>query len=162
MSPVLHRCTGSLAALMLLAALAAPAGAQERDGGEEEAGPAVPLHQRFRPLYEGLIYTAKVNFHQPQRGGHPAPYIDERGWHARDIRRPLLIRAGEQVMVTGVYDYGDRSLFLELTRWPVQPWDDTPIRVRVRVKAEAGPEEPEEQDEQIRLLVALFLGPPSP
>lgn len=158
---------------MLLVSLACPALAmslapllaQERGQPEEpeqdepeQEEPPIPLADRFRPDYEGRVFLLKVNLHQPEQGGHPAPWIDERGWHRRDVQRPVILHGGELVQVTGVFAYGDRSIFLELTRWPFHPWGGDPVRARIRFQTESAPEEPGEQDEQISRLIARVLG----
>lgn len=166
-----------LAGALLLSALAAllpPLRAQESPAEEaaQEAGPeeearedtagaatVAPLAERFRPFFEGRVYLLRMNLHKPEPGGHPAPWMDAKGWHRRDVSRPVVLGAGERVQVTGIFDYGDRSVFVELTRWPVRPWNEDSVRTRIRLKAGAGPEKPEKQDEEIRLLLALLLRP---
>ena len=147
-------------ALAIVIGGAVPLSARPEEGGAstEPAGPYVPLADRIRPELEGGIYPLKVNLHQPERGGHPAPWLNGKGWHRRDIERPVTLAAGEQVLVTGVFGYGDRSIFIELTRWPSNPWGEDPVRARFRLLAESGPEEPGEQEEQIRKLIALVIG----
>jgi hypothetical protein len=130
----------------------------EEEGKEEDEGPWVPLAERFRPLFEGRVYRLKVNLHKPERGGKPAPWLDLKGWHRRDIHRDIVLGTGEEVMVTGLFNYGDRSLFLELTRWPSPPWEGPPVRMRIRIQADAGPEEQEEQGDEVRRLIAMVLG----
>jgi hypothetical protein len=66
--------------------------------------------------------------------------------------------AGEQVLVTGIFAYGDQSIFIELTRWPSTPWGADPVRARFRLQTQSGAEEPEEQDEEIGRLLALVIG----
>ncbi len=135
-------------------------GAAEGEEAREETGQAAtvaPLAERFRPFFEGRVYRLKMNLHKPEPGGHPAPWMDAKGWHRRDVARPVILAVGEKVQVTGVFDYGDRSVFIELTRWPSPPWNEEAVRTRTRMKAESGPEKPEKQDEEIRKLLALVL-----
>ena len=66
--PVMTAGRWTAAAAWLLAAALLGAGpARAQATGAEEAGPQIPLSDRFRPVYEGRIYLVKVNFHQPQR-----------------------------------------------------------------------------------------------
>ena len=50
-----------------------------------------------------------VDLHTPEPGGQPAPSLDIKGWRHNDTARPVLLRAGQDVRVTGVFNYGDRS-----------------------------------------------------
>ncbi len=132
----------------------------EGEESREETGQAATvgaLAERFRPFFEGRIYSLRMNLHKPEPGGHPAPWMDVKGWHRRDTARPVILALGEGVQVTGVFDYGDRSVFIELTRWPSPPWNEEAVRMRIRMKAESGPDKPEKQDEEIRKLLALVL-----
>jgi hypothetical protein len=149
-----RRTTRACALLLLaLAALSGPSPARAE----------VPeTLRRLTAIYQNQLFRLIVNVHQPERGGRPAPYLDEKGWHYRDRERPIILAAGDLVEVTGVYGYGDRSIFLELSR----PWDREVFgvrpRVRVRIEAEDGPEEPELQEEQIRGLIARMMTPVFP
>ncbi|HXI01680.1 MAG TPA: hypothetical protein VNI57_00750, partial [Candidatus Saccharimonadales bacterium] len=160
---ILHRAAVPVALVLVALVLAGSPRAQENQGDansrEEsaEGGNVAPLAERFRPLYGGRIFTLKIDLHQAESGGHPAPWLDKKGWHRRDIRRPTILRAGTQVEVTGIFDYGDRSIFLELTEYPTMAWNGPPVRMRIRIKAESGPAEPGDQDEEIERLIALVL-----
>lgn len=141
--------------MFALALLAAPAlfGPPAVDAAEPET------LRRIVAIYQNQLFRLIVNVHQPAIGGRPAPYLDEKGWHYRDRERPIVLAAGDLVEVTGVFGYGDRSVFLELSR----PWDREVFgvrpRVRLRIQAEDGPEEPELQEEQIRGLIARMMRP---
>ena len=67
------------AAILLLGASAAAAQSGEAKGEpteeQEKEGPVIPLGERFRPFYEGRVFRLKVNLHQPEQGGKPAPWI---------------------------------------------------------------------------------------
>lgn len=162
--------------LLLTLSLVAGAAAQESPSPEEtpeevleemEAGEAREetsegaivgaLAARFRPFFEGRVYRLRVNLHKPEPGGRPAPWMDAKGWHRRDTARPVILGAGERVQVTGVFDYGDRSIFIELTRWPSPPWDEEAVRTRIRLKADSGPEKADRQDQEIRRLLAQVI-----
>lgn len=116
----------------------------------------------FEQVYKGRIFRLLSNVHRPDPGGKPAPYLDEKRWHYRDQDQPIVFEGGELVEVTGVFPYGDRSLFLELARPAGPEMLGFRLRVRVRVSAAEGPEEPEKQVEELRALIAKFLVPLEP
>jgi len=116
----------------------------------------------FEQVYGGHIFRLLSSVHRPNPGGKPAPYLDEKRWHYRDTDQPIVFEGGEQVEVTGVFPYGDRSLFLELARPAGPEMLGFRVRVRVRISAADGPDEPEKQIEQLRALIAKFLVPIDP
>jgi len=116
----------------------------------------------FERAYKGRIFRLLSNVHQPDPGGRPAPYLDEKRWHYRDTNQPIIFEGGEQVEVTGIFPYGDRSLFLELARPAGPEMLGFRLRLRVRVSAAAGLDEPEIQIEELRGLIAKFLAPVEP
>ena len=115
--------------------------------------------ERIAAIYGDQVFRLLVNIHQPERGGKPAPYLDLKGWHHRDIERPIVLAAGELVGVTGVFPYAERSVFLELSSLSAEEVFGVRPRTRVRIVAEAGPEEPELQEEEIRALIARMMVP---
>lgn len=115
--------------------------------------------ERITAIYKDQLFRLIVNVHQPQRGGRPAPYLDEEGWHYRDRERPIILASGDLVEVREVFPYGDRSVFLELSRPSAEEIFGVRPLVRVRIVAEDGPEEPVLQEEQIRALIARMMTP---
>ncbi len=127
-------------------------------GSAVDAEPS-EMVERIAAVYKNQLFRLIVNVHQPQRGGRPAPFLDEEGWHYRDLERPIILAAGDLVEVTEVFPYGDRSVFLELSRPSAEEIFGVRPRVRVRIVAEGGPEEPVLQEEQIRALIARMMVP---
>jgi len=107
--------------------------------------------------YEGRVFQLRVDLHQPEPGGTQAPYLDEKGWHHNDPKRPLALRAGDAIEVTGVFNYGDRGVFLEISRKEKWKGGAPRPRIRVRFMASAPIEKPEIQTAQIRALIARVL-----
>jgi hypothetical protein len=138
----------ALAAALAAALLAAP----------PTLGAAREAVDQIAAAYEGRQALLRVDLHQPPLGGAQAPYLDERGWHHNDPARPVALRAGEPVEVTGVFNYGDRGVFLEISRKERWKGGAPRVRVRVRFMASAGPEKPDLQAAQIRALVGRVLG----
>lgn len=148
--PRLHRL---LRALLPVALLVAPVAGNVIDAAPSE------MVERITAIYKEQLFRLLVNVHQPERGGRPAPYLDEEGWHYRDRERPIILASGDLVEVEGVFPYGDRSVFLELSRPSAEEIFGVRPRVRVRIVAEDGPEEPVLQEEQIRALIARMMVP---
>ncbi len=111
---------------------------------------------------EGRAFRLGVDLHEPEPGGNPAPSLDEKGWHYNDPNRPIVLRAGEEVEVTGVFNYGDRGIFLEVTRKDRARGEESAPRIRVRFTAEAPPDTPDLQATQIRALIGRVLRPSPP
>lgn len=107
--------------------------------------------------YEGKEFRLRVDLRQPPPGGAQAPYLDERGWHASDPNLPILLPSGGEVVVTGVFNYADKGVFLEITRKERWGGAGAAPKVRVRFMAAAGPEKPEDQAAQIRRLIGRVL-----
>jgi hypothetical protein len=136
----------SIALLALLGAL--PAAAVVRD-----------LLDRFVSEYQGGAFRLVADLHSPEPGGQPAPFVDIKGWHHNDPNRPVVLRAGEEVEVTGVFNYGDKGVFLEIARRGMPAGEENPPHVRVRFVAEAPPEKPDVQVTEIEALVLKVLRP---
>jgi hypothetical protein len=113
-------------------------------------------------VYKGKVFRLRSNFHQPSFGGKPAPYLDKKRWHYRDRTRPIVFYSGEEMEITGIYSYGSQSLFLEIARPASPEMLGFRQRVRFRVTVEATEEEPEEQLEQLKVLIRQALSPLAP
>jgi hypothetical protein len=113
--------------------------------------------ERIALAYEGRHFRLGVTLYEPAPGGQAAPSLDERGWRGNDPNRPAKLLAGDEVEVTGVFDYGEASVFLEISR--KEKWTGGPARPRVRVRftATAPPEDPEKQAAQLAALIRMAL-----
>jgi len=116
----------------------------------------------FHQVYKGRTFRILSAVHRPEPGGKPAPFLDAKGWHHRNTELPILLERGELAEVTGLFPYGDRSLFIELARPAGPEMLGFRERVRIRITVEAGPEEPGLQEEQLRGLIAQILFPLQP
>jgi hypothetical protein len=107
--------------------------------------------------YDGKALRLRVDLYEPEPGGAQAPYLDEKGWHHNDPKRTVILRTGDPVEVTGVFNYGDHGIFLEISR--AEKWKGgTPRpRVRVRFMAATGPEKPDVQTTEIHALIDRVL-----
>jgi hypothetical protein len=112
--------------------------------------------------YEHHPFRLAVDLHVPLGLGQPAPSLDGKGWHHNEPSRPVLLRAGEDVEVTAVFNYGDKGVFLEISRLEKEKGSDLPPHLRVRFIAEAPPEKPDVQATELGALIARVLRPPAP
>lgn len=118
--------------------------------------------------YESQLFLLKVGLHEPVRTneGLHAPMLDEKGWHYRDPSRPVVLRAGTRVEVTGLFNYAERGMFLELAEESggfVRRQVRDRSRIRVRLMVEAAGDDPDAQrKEAAALLERLLSGPLTP
>jgi len=112
---------------------------------------------RVVEAYEGRLFRLAIDLHASEPGGHPAPSLDEKGWRHNDTNRPIVLRAGDEVEVTGVYNYGEAGVFLEISR--KEKWTGGPPRPRVRVRFTTSepPDDPEKQISQIQGFIRRVL-----
>ena len=112
--------------------------------------------------YEHHPFRLAVDLHVPLGLGQPAPSLDLKGWHHNEPSRPVLLGAGEAVEVTAVFNYGDKGVFLEISRFEKEKGSDLPPHLRVRFIAEAPPEKPDVQATELVTLISRVLRPPAP
>ncbi len=110
------------------------------------------------------LYTLQVDLHEPDLKGDSmqAPTLEMAGWHHHNPAGAVAIAKGSRVEVTGVFNYAERGLFMELSKDSAEggePAEDRPrIRIRIMVEAEAG--EPEKQRAEALALIHKVLSVP--
>jgi len=111
---------------------------------------------------EGKSFLLKVDLHEPDPAADnmQAPTLERRGWHHHNPGGPVALKAGTQIQVTGVFNYSERGLFLELAR---QSGDDANAgiaarpRARIRIMVEALPADPAGQAREAADLIGKVL-----
>jgi len=113
--------------------------------------------------YESRVFTLLVDLHEPasRADSMQAPTLERKGWHHHNPSGPIALRAGSRVEVTGVFNYAERGLFLELAREGAGPGRQAiaeRTRLRIRIMVETPGTDPEGQTaeamEMIRKVVA--------
>ncbi|HZE88069.1 MAG TPA: hypothetical protein VE404_00910 [Verrucomicrobiae bacterium] len=111
---------------------------------------------------DGHDFRLLVDLHLPEPGGQPAPALDIKGWRHNDTARPLVLKAGEDVKVTAVLNYGDKGVVLEISgRGEGRSGEQVP-HLRVRFTAEAGGDKPDVQATELTTLILKVLRPALP
>ncbi len=113
--------------------------------------------------HESKVFTLLVDLHEPasRADSMQAPTLERKGWHHHNPSGPIALRAGSRVEVTGVFNYAERGLFLELAREGAGPGRQAiaeRTRLRIRIMVETPGTDPEGQTaeamEMIRKVVA--------
>jgi hypothetical protein len=121
------------------------------------------LHRRAIEQIAARYVNQTVLLRTDLRGGSPgpqgmqAPMLDAKGWHFSS--GAAVLASGSHAEVTGVFNYADRGLFLEITRAAEsdsEPLVDRP-RVRVRLMTDAPSTDPGAQAAQAASLIEQLL-----
>src|SRR5262245_13970349 len=116
--------------------------------------PASALDPKLlRPIatqFTSGLYVLQVDLHEPDMRAESmqTPTLELAGWHHHNPAGATLLSAGTRVEVTGVFNYGDRGLFLELSKDLAEGSFDAPgdrPRVRVRIMVQAESSDPDKQ-----------------
>jgi len=91
--------------------------------------------------YESKVFTLIVDIHEPasRADSMQAPTLERKGWHHHNPSGPIALHAGSQVEVTGVFNYAERGLFLEIAREGAGQGRSAPTeraRMRIRIMVE--------------------------
>lgn len=129
---------------------------------EVGAAAAREVLDKIVEAYEHQAFRLAVDLHVPEPRGQPAPSLDLKGWHHNDPNRPVLLRAGDDVEVTAVFNYGDKGVFLEISRLEKVKGEGTRAHLRVRFAAEALPDKPDVQATELGALIRRVLRPAAP
>lgn len=108
---------------------------------------------------ESRSYTLRIDLHEPETKGASmqAPTLERRGWHHHNPAGPVVLRAGERVEVTGVFNYAERGLFVELSGDGGGSDDSGRPRLRVRVMVETPGDNPSGQAAEALELIGRVL-----
>ena len=123
---------------------------------------------RVAARIEAQIVTLAVDLHEPDLRAETmqSPTLERKGWHHDNPTGPVALRAGSRVEVTGVFNYSERGLFLELAREEADPARSSPAarpRIRIRIMVETPNTDPEGQRAEALGLIARVIGlPPEP
>ena len=112
--------------------------------------------------FNGKSFLLRVDLHEPDPAADnmEAPTLEKRGWHHHNPSRPVALKSGTRVQVTGVFNYSDRGLFLELAR---QDGEDAGAgitarpRCRFRIMVETPPADPAGQARDAADLLGKVL-----
>ena len=113
-------------------------------------------------VLEAKVFRLKVDLHAPDLAGETMqmPTLEGRGWHHNNPGGAIILKSGTRVEVTGVFNYAERGLFLELAK------EDTGIsrlsitarpRTRIRIMVETSGNNPDGQQSEALSLAAKVL-----
>ena len=111
---------------------------------------------------ESKLFILKVDLHEPETGGESmqVPTLEKKGWHHHNPSGRIALKAGTRVEVTGVFNYADRGLVLELAKEEAgsasQPISSRP-RCRIRIMVEKLPADPAGQVQEAAELIEKVL-----
>jgi len=111
---------------------------------------------------EHKTFPLKVTLREPVIHGSEMqlPTLTPKGWIHVDNSRSVVLAAGTTVEVTGVFDYADQGLFLELAEESHGFFSD-PItkraRIRIRIMVSAPIDDPGAQAEEAIGLIGRVL-----
>ncbi|MBI3448158.1 MAG: hypothetical protein HY049_04465 [Acidobacteria bacterium] len=111
---------------------------------------------------DGHDFRLLADLHLPEPGGQPAPALDIKGWRHNDTARPVVLKAGQDVRVTAVFNYGDKGVVLEISGRDPGRGGEGPPRIRVRFAAESGGDKPDVQATELTTLILKVLRPSMP
>lgn len=118
--------------------------------------------EQIASAYASKVCLLKVDLHEPDTSGEGMllPTLEKKGWHNHNPSGPIVLSAGTRVEVTGVFNYSDRGLFLELARessaQDLQSIASRP-RCRIRIMVEALPADPAGQVQEAAALIGKVL-----
>ena len=113
-------------------------------------------------LLEAKVFQLKTDIHVPDLQGDSmqVPTLESRGWHHHNPSGAIALKAGTRVEVTGVFNYAERGLILELSRedpgGSKQPITARP-RSRIRIMLETPGTDPDGQRAEAASLIAKVL-----
>jgi len=116
--------------------------------------------EQIATSFSGRAIVLKVDLPGPAWGGEgmSAPMLNAKGWH---VAGPAVLTSGSTAEVTGVFNYAERGLFLEIAADPQRGAAtivDRP-RVRVRLMIEAPGTDPAAQAAEAVRLIEKLLAP---
>jgi len=126
------------------------------------------LHRRaleqVAARYENRSVVLKAGLNAAVAGseGMQAPMLDAKGWH--HVAGPVVLPPGTHAEITGVFNYAERGLVLEIARaaeTSSDPLLDRP-RVRVRVMTDVPSADPDGQAAQATTLIDRILDVETP
>ncbi len=113
-------------------------------------------------VVEHKMFPLKVSLHEPVIRGSEmqVPTLTPRGWIHVDDSKSVVLAAGSTVEVTGVFDYADQGLFLELAA-ESHGFFSEPItkraRIRIRIMVSAPIDDPGAQAKEAISLIGRVL-----
>jgi len=116
--------------------------------------------EQIASLYSGRLVVLRSDLRAPSSGGEgmQAPMYDVKGWHF--AAGSAVLRSGEQAEVTGIFNYAELGLFLELAAPVDRGGPDALIdrpRARLRIMTEVPSADPSGQAaEALRLIEKLM------
>ncbi|HEY3174882.1 MAG TPA: hypothetical protein VGK94_03885 [Candidatus Polarisedimenticolia bacterium] len=115
---------------------------------------------------ETKVVALKIDLHEPDPGADSmqAPTLERKGWHHDNPTGPVALRAGSRVEVTGVFNYSERGVFLELSQVETtepQPSTASRPRIRIRLMVETPDTDPEGQRAEAIDLIGKVLELPA-
>ena len=135
----------------MLACAASLASAMEKSALDQIAG-----------AWGGKLFTLRVDLHEPDPSGDnmQAPTLERKGWHHHNPTGPVALKAGTRVEVTGVFNYAERGLFLELAREDPEAGMEgiaSRPRCRIRIMVETPPADADGQAREAAELIGKVL-----
>jgi hypothetical protein len=118
--------------------------------------------QRIATQYTSGLYTLMVGLHEPDMRAESmqTPTLELAGWHHHNPAGVTVLAPGSRVEVTGVFNYGERGLFLELSKDLADAASDTGAdrpRIRIRLMVAADAADPAGQQAQALALIQRVL-----
>ena len=123
---------------------------------------AMALHpsalEEIAKEHESRVFTLLVDLHEPawKADSMQTPTLERRGWHHHNPTGPIALRAGSRVEVTGIFNYAERGLFLELAREAAGMGKQAiteRARLRIRIMVETPGTDPQaQQAEAIEMI----------
>src|SRR5262245_2222923 len=91
---------------------------------------------------EGKTFKLLTDVHEPDPRAESMqlPTLEKAGWHHHNPSGTVALMAGARVIVSGVFNYADRGLVLELNEeesWQAKRDDSSRPRMRIRIIVEA-------------------------
>jgi len=119
--------------------------------------------EQISGTWERKIFMLKVDLHEPDPSGDTmqAATLERRGWHHHNPTGPIALRAGTRVEVTGIFNYSERGLFLEIAREDPEAGQEgiaARPRCRIRIMVETPPADPAGQAREAGELIGKVLG----
>jgi len=112
--------------------------------------------------FQGKSFLLKVDLHEPDPAADnmQAPTLERRGWHHHNPGGPVALKAGTLVQVTGVFNYSERGMFLEVARQSAEDGNagiTARPRARIRIMVEAALADPSGQSREAAELLGKVL-----
>ena len=113
-------------------------------------------------MFEAKVFRLKTDIHVPDLQGESmqVPTLEGRGWHHHNPNGAIALKEGTRVEVTGLFNYAERGLVLELAREDPgsskQPITARP-RARIRIMLETPGTDPEAQRGEAVSMIGKIL-----